>query len=56
MGLGRTAFWGHNGGAPGMNGELRVYRASGYIVVAIANLDPPSATALVEFFEARLPE
>src|SRR5882672_2171008 len=33
---------GHNGGAPGMNGELRIYPQSGYVVAVLANLDPPA--------------
>jgi CubicO group peptidase (beta-lactamase class C family) len=56
FGSGAKAFFGHNGGAPGMNGELRIYPHSGFVVAAIANLDPPSATALVEFFEERMPD
>jgi D-alanyl-D-alanine carboxypeptidase len=34
---------GHGGGAPGMNGDLRIYPASDYVVVVLANLDPPVA-------------
>jgi D-alanyl-D-alanine carboxypeptidase len=39
-----------------MNGELRVYPELGYVVVALSNLDPPAASRLVEFFEARMPD
>ena len=46
---------GHGGGAPGMNGELRVYPELGYVVVSLSNLDPPAATDLVEFFALRMP-
>ena len=46
---------GHGGGAPGMNGDLRIYPKSGYIVVALANLDPPAATQVVQFIDARMP-
>jgi D-alanyl-D-alanine carboxypeptidase len=35
---------GHGGGAPGMNGDLRIYPASDYVVVVLANLDPPVAS------------
>ena len=31
---------GHGGGAPGMNGDLRIYPKSGYVVAVLANLDP----------------
>jgi D-alanyl-D-alanine carboxypeptidase len=34
---------GHGGGAPGMNGDLRIYPKSGDVVVALANMDPPAA-------------
>jgi D-alanyl-D-alanine carboxypeptidase len=53
-----SADWrafGHGGGAPGMNGELRIIPAQGYVVVALSNLDPPSAEQLVGFVAARLP-
>ena len=47
-------FVGHNGGSPGMNGDLRLYPQSGYVVIALANLDPPAADAVTEFVDARL--
>ncbi len=47
--------YGHGGGAPGMNGSLRVLTESGLIVVVLSNLDPPAAGELAEFFEARIP-
>lgn len=47
--------YGHSGGAPGMNGDLRIYPRTGVVVVVLANLDPPAATRLAEFFEARMP-
>jgi D-alanyl-D-alanine carboxypeptidase len=34
---------GHGGGAPGMSGDLRIYPKSGYVVAALANIDPPAA-------------
>jgi CubicO group peptidase (beta-lactamase class C family) len=46
---------GHGGGAPGMNGDLRIYPKSGYIVAVLANLDPPPAQQISEFLDARLP-
>jgi CubicO group peptidase (beta-lactamase class C family) len=55
QGEGSLRSYGHGGGAPGMNGELRVYPRLGYVVVSLSNLDPPAATNLVEFFEPRMP-
>ena len=46
--------FGHGGGAPGMNGELLLF-PSGYVVVVLANLDPPAATDVARFIAARLP-
>ena len=54
-GLGATRSFGHGGGAPGQNGDLRVFPESGYIIVALSNLDPPAATRMVDFIAARLP-
>ncbi len=48
-------MFGHSGGAPGMNGVLRVYPDRGYVVAVLANLDPPAATRLADWLEARLP-
>lgn len=31
--------FGHSGGAPGMNGDLRIFPETGYVVVALANMD-----------------
>jgi D-alanyl-D-alanine carboxypeptidase len=46
--------FGHGGGAPGMNGELRVCE-SGYTIAVLANLDPPAASRLEHFLRSRLP-
>jgi CubicO group peptidase (beta-lactamase class C family) len=46
---------GHGGGAPGMNGDLRIYLPSGYVVVVLANLDPPVAQRIADYLDARLP-
>jgi hypothetical protein len=46
---------GHGGGAPGMNGDLRIYPHSGYVVVVLANLDPPAAQRVADYLDARLP-
>jgi D-alanyl-D-alanine carboxypeptidase len=52
----RDAHWfGHGGGAPGMNGDLRIYPDSGYVIAVLANLDPPAATRVADFVGERLP-
>jgi D-alanyl-D-alanine carboxypeptidase len=56
QGEGRLRSWGHGGGAPGMNGELRVFPELGYVVVGLSNLDPPAASELAEFFALRMPD
>jgi hypothetical protein len=38
-----------------MNGDLRIYPKSGYVVAVLANLDPPAAQRLSEFLDYRLP-
>jgi len=40
---------GHGGGAPGMNGDLRIYLKSGYVVATLANIDPPAAQRVSEW-------
>lgn len=56
QGEGSLRSYGHGGGAPGQNGELRVFPELGYVVVGLSNLDPPAASGLVEFFALRMPE
>jgi CubicO group peptidase (beta-lactamase class C family) len=46
---------GHGGGAPGMNGDLRIYPKSGYVIAVLANLDPPAAQRISEYLDPRLP-
>ena len=46
---------GHGGGAPGMNGDLRIYPRSGYVIAVLSNLDPPAASQITSFVDARLP-
>ena len=45
---------GHNGGAPGMNGDLELCD-DGYVVVVLANMDPPAAGRISQFVRNRLP-
>ncbi|HXJ89624.1 MAG TPA: serine hydrolase domain-containing protein [Candidatus Binatia bacterium] len=47
--------FGHGGGAPGMNGDLRICPETGYVVAVLANLDPPAATRVSDFILNRLP-
>jgi D-alanyl-D-alanine carboxypeptidase len=56
QGQGRLGSYGHGGGAPGMNAELRIFPELGYVVVSLSNLDPPAASELVEFFTLHMPE
>jgi len=46
---------GHSGGAPGMNGDLRIYPKSGYVIAVLSNLDPPAASQITSFVDPRLP-
>jgi D-alanyl-D-alanine carboxypeptidase len=55
QGEGPRRNFGHSGGAPGQNGDLRVFPDSGYVIVALSNFDPPAATRLMEFIAVRLP-
>jgi D-alanyl-D-alanine carboxypeptidase len=47
--------FGHGGGAPGMNGELRVYPRTDTVIAVLANLDPPAASGLADLFDERMP-
>ncbi|MGH9329458.1 MAG: serine hydrolase domain-containing protein, partial [Vicinamibacterales bacterium] len=55
QGEGPLRRYGHGGGAPGMNGDLRVYPELGYVLVGLSNLDPPAASRVVDFFALRMP-
>jgi D-alanyl-D-alanine carboxypeptidase len=47
--------FGHNGGAPGQNGDLQIYPALGIVVIALSNYDPPAATNVTSFYANRMP-
>ena len=47
--------FGHGGGAAGMNGDLEICPAVGYVVAVLANQDPPAATQVSHFITNRLP-
>ena len=51
-----TRCFGHGGGAPGMNGDLKICPAVGYVVAVLANMDPPAASRISDFISNRLPE
>jgi len=53
---GTGRFFGHGGGAPGMNGVLYHFLDSGYTVVVLANRDQPAADRIASFVAHRLPE
>lgn len=45
---------GHGGGAPGMNGILSIFPSSGYVIVVLANRDPPVAREIENFIGDRV--
>lgn len=47
--------FGHNGGAPGINGQLIIFPELDYVVAVLGNLDPPAAQTLAQFISVRLP-
>jgi len=50
-----TRCFGHGGGAPGMNGELKICPGPGYVIAVLANTDPPAASRVADFITNRLP-
>ncbi len=50
-----SGCYGHNGGSPGMNGDLEICQDSGYIVTVLANMDPEAADHISDFIVNRLP-
>jgi CubicO group peptidase (beta-lactamase class C family) len=46
--------FGHNGGFPGINSELRMYPDLGYTVAVMANYDPPTASRVADRVELLL--
>jgi D-alanyl-D-alanine carboxypeptidase len=51
-----TRCFGHGGGAPGMNGELKICPGPGFVVAVLSNMDPPAASRVADFLTNRLPE
>jgi D-alanyl-D-alanine carboxypeptidase len=54
-GEGELRSYGHGGGAPGMNGDLRIFPRLGVVIVSLANLDPPAASRLADYYALRMP-
>lgn len=54
--IGEVHCFGHGGGAPGMNGDLKICPQAGYVIAVLANLDPPAAQRVSDFALNRLPE
>jgi len=50
-----TRCFGHGGGAPGMNGDLKICPGPHYVIAVLANLDPPAASRISDFITNRLP-
>jgi CubicO group peptidase (beta-lactamase class C family) len=53
--VGGVRFFGHGGGAPGMNGDLQIDPQGDYVVAVLSNLDPPAAQRISDFIVNRLP-
>jgi CubicO group peptidase (beta-lactamase class C family) len=51
-----TRCFGHNGGAPGMNGDLEICPGNHYVVAVLANMDPDAAQRISDFITNRMPE
>jgi CubicO group peptidase (beta-lactamase class C family) len=47
--------YGHEGGAPGMNADLRIFPDQHTIIVCLSNLDPMGADTLTNFYALRMP-
>lgn len=48
--------FGHGGLGPGTDGDLKICQAAGYVVVVLANLDPPNGQRIMDYIINRLPE
>jgi CubicO group peptidase (beta-lactamase class C family) len=52
--IGGARCFGHGGGAPGMNGDLKICPGAGYVIAVLANMDPPAAQRVATFAGERL--
>jgi len=50
-----VTFYGHGGGAPGVNGELAIYPGSSYVTTILSNRGHPTAVNPAEYLGNRLP-
>lgn len=48
-------WYGHGGGAPGMNADFRVFPQLDRVVITLSNLDPPTAERQSSYYLARMP-
>lgn len=48
-------YFGHSGGAPGMNAELRVFPDQDVVFVGLDNMDDGGASALADYYAFRMP-
>ena len=55
VGRDNLTYYGHGGGAPGMNGDLYVFPQLDVIIVVLSNFDPPAADRLANFYANRMP-
>jgi hypothetical protein len=54
--VGGRRFVGHGGSAAGQSGELVFEPNGGYLIVILANIDPPVAGLLLNFISMELPK
>ncbi|GGD56004.1 serine hydrolase domain-containing protein [Pseudoxanthomonas indica] len=50
-----VAWYGHGGGAPGMNADFRVFPGLNRVVIALSNFDPEAAERVAAYYRARMP-
>lgn len=50
-----SAWYGHGGGAPGMNADFRVFPSLDRVVIALSNFDPEAAERMTDYYLARMP-
>lgn len=55
VGAGPLHRYGHGGDHDGMNADFRVFPESGYVLISLGNIDPPSANRPLNYFEPRMP-
>lgn len=55
VGQGPLHRFGHGGDGPGINADVRIFSESGYVLVALTNIDPPAAYRAFRWFEPRMP-